>query len=193
MELVDGETLADRVARGPMPVATALRLAREIADALDAAHERSIVHRDLKPTNIKITSSGVVKVLDFGLAKGTAAYMSPEQARGHQVDKRADIWAFGCVLFEMLTGRSAFSRATLTDTIAAVVEHEPDWTTLPAGTPPGVLRALQKCLEKDPRRRLGDLGDWDLTIEPVANAPLPQRRLQWLPWVALVICLGVGG
>jgi Tol biopolymer transport system component len=229
MELVDGETLAEQIARGPLSVATALRLAHEIAEALDAAHERGIVHRDLKPANIKITSTSVVKILDFGLAKGaadearkvrdvtglsdasrltaidtiegtipgrilgTVAYMSPEQARGDQVDKRTDIWAFGCVLFEMLSGRSAFSRATLTDTIAAVVEREPDWATLPADTPAGVVRVVQKCLEKDPRRRLRDLGDWDLTIEPVANVPLPQRRLQWLPWAALAICLGVGG
>jgi Tol biopolymer transport system component len=128
-----------------------------------------------------------------GMILGTAAYMSPEQARGKPVDKRADIWTFGVVLYEMLTGRFAFSRATITDTLAAVVEHQPDWATLPVDTPPGVLRVLQKCLEKDPRRRLRDLGDWDLAIEPVAQAPLPRRRLQWLPWVALAICLGVGG
>ena len=225
MELVDGETLAEHIARGPMPVATALRVAREIADALDAAHEKGIVHRDLKPANIKITSTGAVKVLDFGLAKGaiadvrdrddgdasrltaidtvegtipgrilgTATYMSPEQARGYAVDKRTDIWAFGCVLFEMLSGRSAFGRATVTDTIAAVIDREPDWTTLPADTPPAVRRVLQKCLEKDPRRRLRDLGDWDLALAPVAEAPSPRRLLQWLPWVALAACLGAGG
>src|SRR5207253_2412236 len=155
LELVEGETLADRVQRGPVSVADALTIARQIADALDAAHEKGIVHRDLKPANIKITPDGVVKVLDFGLAKadgettasdlshsptitgdhtrngvilGTAAYMSPEQARGKPVDKRTDIWAFGCVLFEMVAGRVAFPGETVSDTIAAVLHHEPDWT-----------------------------------------------------------------
>jgi serine/threonine protein kinase len=206
MELVDGETLAEQIARGPVPVAVALKAARETADALDAAHEKGIVHRDLKPSNIKIASTGAVKVLDFGLAKegaggaaigeeserghadrltavetvertipgmllGTAAYMSPEQARGQAVDKRTDIWAFGCVLFEMLAGRPAFARQTVTDTIAAVLEHEPDWTILPADLPPGVLRVLKRCLQKDPRRRLRDFGDWDLAIDAVAATP----------------------
>ena len=160
LELVEGETLADRIARGPIPLNDALTIARQIADALDAAHEKGIVHRDLKPANIKITPDGIVKVLDFGLAKaasgdaatadltqsptvtvggtregvilGTAAYMSPEQARGQTVDKRTDIWAFGCVLYEMLTGRAAFARDTLTDTLAAVVEGRPNWSLLSA-------------------------------------------------------------
>ena len=176
LELVDGETLADRLRRGPVPVAEALSLARQMADALDAAHERGIVHRDLKPANIKITPEGTVKVLDFGLAKaatgdgagpdlthsptvtvagtregvilGTAAYMSPEQARGKPVDKRTDIWAFGCVLYEMLTGRSAFGRDTTTDTLAALVERDPDWSRLPAGLSTNIRRLLQHCLPR---------------------------------------------
>jgi len=160
MELVEGPTLAERIARGPLQPAEALGLARQIADALDAAHGKGIVHRDLKPANIKITPAGVLKVLDFGLAKtdeadgadfthsptitaihtgdgvilGTAAYMSPEQARGQAVDKRADIWAFGCVRYQMLTGRSPFARATVTDTLAAIVDREPDWTATSVDT-----------------------------------------------------------
>src|SRR5437667_1093103 len=160
LELVEGDTLHDRLRRGPLPLSEALAVAQQIAEALESAHERGIIHRDLKPSNIRITPDGVVKVLDFGLAKalaaegsgpdlskstttgdtiagvilGTAAYMSPEQARGQPLDKRTDIWAFGCVLFEMLTGSSGFARETVTDTIAAVVGAEPGWKSLPADT-----------------------------------------------------------
>jgi eukaryotic-like serine/threonine-protein kinase len=180
MELVEGEDLAQRISRGPLSIPEALGISRQIAEALEAAHEAGIVHRDLKPANIKITPQGVVKVLDFGLAKleaarsagtdgateaptitvndtreglivGTAAYMSPEQARGKAVDKRTDIWAFGCVLYEMLTGRAAFQRDTLAETLSAVLERDPDWDTLPSDTPVSVRRLLQRCLGKDPR------------------------------------------
>jgi len=202
LELVDGETLADRLRRGPIPVAATVSIARQIADALDAAHEKGIVHRDLKPANIKVTPDGTVKVLDFGLAKaaagdgaspdlthsptitaagtregvilGTAAYMSPEQARGQAVDKRADIWAFGCVLYEMLTGRSAFGRDTVTDTLAAIVEREPDWDRLPASVSPTLRRLLHRCVDKDPKRRLRDIGDAKYEIEAAVH---PQSRL----------------
>jgi Tol biopolymer transport system component len=181
LELVEGDTLADRIRRGPASVTDAIAIARQIADALDAAHEKGIIHRDLKPANIKVTPDGVVKVLDFGLAKaatgelqsptvtvsgtqegtilGTAAYMSPEQARGQAVDKRTDIWAFGCVLYEMLTGHPAFPGETVSDTIAAILEHEPDWAALPATTPPVVTRLLRRSLEKDTKRRLRDIAD----------------------------------
>jgi Tol biopolymer transport system component len=198
MELVEGDTLAERIARsrGPIPVDEALAIARQIADALEAAHEKGIVHRDLKPANIKITPTGVVKALDFGLAKvdvgdaaasqaptvtmggthkglilGTVAYMSPEQARGLPVDKRTDVWAFGCVLYEMLTGQAAFARKTISDTIAAILDREPEWTALPAATTPTVRRLLRRCLEKDSRRRLRDIGDARLEIEdPIDSA-----------------------
>ena len=198
LELVDGETLADRIARGPIPPNETLSIARQIADALDAAHEKGIIHRDLKPANIKITPDGVVKVLDFGLAKavsgdaatadltqsptmtvggtregvilGTAAYMSPEQARGQAVDKRTDVWAFGCVLYEMLTGRAAFARDTITDTLAAIVEGKPNWTLLSV-TPPTVTRLLQRCLQKDVRRRLHDIADARIDIDDAISSP----------------------
>jgi len=172
MEFVAGDDLSDRIARGPISIDEALPIAKQIAEALEAAHEQGIIHRDLKPANIKVRPDGTVKVLDFGLAKaldpqasspevsqsptitspamtragvilGTAAYMSPEQARGKEVDKRADIWAFGCVLFEMLTGSRAFAGADATETIAAIIRSEPDWSLLSAGTPPGILRVLR--------------------------------------------------
>ena len=185
LELVEGPTLADRLLAGALPLRETLTIASQIADALDAAHQSGIVHRDLKPANIKIRTDGQVKVLDFGLAKaagigtardmtqaatahvateegvilGTVAYMSPEQARGVPVDKRTDIWAFGCILFEMLTGRAAFARATFSDSIAATLEHEPDWQLLPPATPPAIRRIVQRCLVKDVARRLRDIGD----------------------------------
>src|SRR5437867_3907713 len=188
LELIVGDTLGDQLRRGPLPRLEALAAAHQIAEALDAAHGAGIIHRDLKPSNIKITPDGVVKVLDFGLAKalatdgsgsgsnlsgstvtahstiagvilGTAGYMSPEQARGQPVDKRTDIWAFGCVLFEMFTGSSAFARETVTDVLAAVIGAEPACASLPADTPSSVRRLLTRCLQKDPRRRLDDCAD----------------------------------
>jgi Tol biopolymer transport system component len=200
MELVEGPTLADRIAQGPIPIDDTLRIAKQICDALEYAHERGIVHRDLKPANVKVTNDDAVKVLDFGLAKaiegdaasidvsssptitrmatqagvllGTAAYMSPEQAKAKTVDRRADIWAFGCVLYEMLTGQMAFSGETVTDTLAAVIMKEPDWSRLPAGTPIRVRVLLQRCLQKDPKQRLRDIGDARISLDEVlAGAP----------------------
>jgi serine/threonine protein kinase/Tol biopolymer transport system component len=198
LELVDGPTLADRLHNGAMPIAEALAVARQIAEGLGAAHEKGIIHRDLKPANIKLTPAGIVKILDFGLAKasageaaetdpspsqsaivaathegvvlGTAAYMSPEQARGQVVDKRTDIWAFGCVFYEMLTGRAAFGGTTTTDTLAAILERGPVWDALPERMPPSVQRLLRRCLQKDSRRRLHDIADARLDLEE-ADAP----------------------
>src|SRR5438105_8315147 len=179
LEFVDGPTLAARIARGPIPIDEALPIAIQIADALEAAHEQGIIHRDLKPANIKLRSDGTVKVLDFGLAKamepaagsspsmsmsptlttpamtqagmilGTAAYMSPEQAKGRAADKRSDVWAFGAVLYEMLTGRRAFEAEDVSDTLAAILRAEPNWAALPANTPPNMKRLLRRCLQKD--------------------------------------------
>jgi eukaryotic-like serine/threonine-protein kinase len=198
LELVEGDTLADRLVHGPVPVDQALTVAQQIAEALEAAHEKGIIHRDLKPANITITPAGVVKVLDFGLAKiyadesagpdllhsptitagtregmilGTPAYMSPEQARGQAVDKRTDIWAFGCVLYEMLTGRTAFAGQTISDTIAAILEREANWAVLPGSTPMRVRDLLQRCLRKDPRGRLHDIADARIEIEETLTAP----------------------
>jgi serine/threonine-protein kinase len=194
MELVEGETLAERLTRGPIPLEEALPIARQVADGLECAHEKGITHRDLKPANIKLTPEGNAKLLDFGLAKvlesapvassdpsssptftsaqtepglivGTAAYMSPEQAKGKAVDRRTDIWAFGCVLFEMLTGRRVFDGETVTDALAAVVRAEPEWSRLPASTPPGIRELLHRCLQKDPRQRQQSIGDARITIE----------------------------
>ncbi len=201
LELVEGETLADLIAAGPIPLDEALAMARQIADALEAAHERGIVHRDLKPANVKRTPNGTIKVLDFGLAKavsgeasspdvtssptvtarpteaglilGSAAYMSPEQARGKPVDKRSDVWAFGAVLFEMLTGRRAFEGETVSDTLAAVLRADPDWSALPAQTPAHVRKVLRRCLERDRNRRLHDIADGRLELEEPSEPPPP--------------------
>jgi serine/threonine-protein kinase len=204
LELVEGQTLAQKLTEAStasppgLRLKEALTIARQIADALDAAHEKGITHRDLKPGNIKVTPEGVVKLLDFGIAKvvtgdnrtlnltqaptaahatgsglivGTAAYMSPEQARGKSVDRRTDIWAFGCVLYEMLSGKMAFEGNTVSDTIAAILEREPDWSTLPDTTPRAVRRLVQRCLEKDPRQRLRDIGDARVEIEQILQSP----------------------
>ena len=202
LELVDGPTLADRITRGALPLADVVDIARQIADALEAAHEKGIVHRDLKPANIKISSNGVVKVLDFGLAKvwegapgadlaaspaltavdlqgrilGTPGYMSPEQARGRAIDRRTDIWAFGCVLFEMLTGRAAFPGDTISDTIARVLDAEPDWQALPPSTPIHVQNLLRRCLQKDTARRLRHIGDAGLELDD-PDLPTDSRAL----------------
>src|SRR4029079_16330975 len=192
LELIDGPTLADLIAQGPLPLRQTLQIARQIAEALDAAHEQGIVHRDLKPANVKVTPGGRVKLLDFGLAKplggvvnpdlshsptqtfegtltgvllGTAPYMSPEQVRGTLLDKRTDIWAFGCVLTEMLSGRRLFAGDTVPDVITAILGREPDWNLLPAGTPLAVRRVLQRCLEKDVKQRLRDIGDVPADID----------------------------
>jgi eukaryotic-like serine/threonine-protein kinase len=192
MELVEGESLADRLRRGPLPFREAMAVAHQIALALEAAHEKGVLHRDLKPANIRLTPDGRVKLLDFGLARavravavdsqldtdtsphsdpgavlGTAPYMSPEQARGQDVDRRGDIWAFGCVLFEMLAGKRAFEGATFSDTVAAVLDREPDWPALPQATPLGAARLLRRCLQKDMNKRLHDVADARLELDEV--------------------------
>jgi serine/threonine protein kinase/Tol biopolymer transport system component len=207
LELVDGEDLSKRIGRGALPVEESLETARQISEALEAAHEQGVVHRDLKPGNIVTAADGRVKVLDFGLAKafevdasdsdnisqsptvlgtgatahgvilGTAAYMSPEQARGKQVDRRADIFAFGCVLFEMLTGRQCFTGETVSDTLAAVLRAEPDWEALPGETPLAVRDLLRRCLDKDPRSRLRDIGEARITLERVQNGEIADPEL----------------
>ena len=201
LELVEGPTLADRIAEGPIPVDEALPIAKQIAEALEAAHEAGVIHRDLKPANIKVREDGTVKVLDFGLAKaldttpegdpdesptltavatragvilGTTAYMSPEQAKGRQVDKRTDIWAFGAVLFEMLTGKRAFGRGDVTETLARVIEREPDFGALPAGTPDSIRRLVRRCLAKDRKRRLPDIGAARLELDDVMSGASPE-------------------
>jgi serine/threonine-protein kinase len=225
LELVEGETLAERLTRGPLPVDEALGIARQIGEALETAHEKGIVHRDLKPANVKLTPDGTVKVLDFGLAKamageglapdmthsptitaaatqagvvlGTAAYMSPEQARGKPVDKRSDIWSFGAVLYEMLTGRRCFEGETVSDVLAAVLRQEPDWSKLPGETPATAQLLLRRCLERDPKKRLRDVGDaW---LEGVADAPggtsaRAARRLPigWAAAIVLALAAGYG-
>jgi len=233
MELVEGPTLADRIRQGPIPVDEALKIAKQICDALEYAHERGIVHRDLKPANVKVTNDDAVKVLDFGLAKalegdassidistsptlsrmatqqgvllGTAAYMSPEQAKGKSVDRRADIWAFGCVLYEMLTGKQVFTGETVTDTLAAVIKEEPDWSRLPKGTPMRVRVLLQRCLQKDPKQRLRDIGDARISLDevlsgapdPSLGGPAPQiSAAPWrraLPWALGFLAAAITG
>ena len=218
MELVEGETLAERIARGPIPVDEAIPLFIEIAEGLEAAHEKGIIHRDLKPTNIKISPDGKPKILDFGLAKvfaqegnvsaemsqsptltrgtalgvimGTAAYMSPEQARGKKLDKRTDVWAFACCLYEALTGRRAFEAEDVSLTLAEVMKSEPQWEALPPDVVPSLLVYLRRCLEKDPKRRVRDIGDVRLAMEGAfesngaseETAPHPSR---WRPSVGL--------
>jgi serine/threonine protein kinase len=220
LEFVEGPTLADRLAAGSLPLDDALRIAHQIAEALEAAHEKGVTHRDLKPANIKITPDGAVKVLDFGLAKavrddssapqapgrpvdktidgallGTAAYMSPEQARGHRVDKRTDIWAFGCVLYEMLTGHQAFDADTVPDTLLKVLEREPDWGLLPGAVPDAIRKLLRRCLSKDRAARLHDIADARLdiaeTIElgPAQRLELPTQRAPRVSWTSRRIIL----
>jgi serine/threonine-protein kinase len=228
MELVEGEDLAQRLTRGPLPVADAVDVARQVAEALEEAHDKGIVHRDLKPANVKLTPEGKVKVLDFGLAKawtdeaavgsapglsqsptlahtgtaagvilGTAPYMSPEQARGRPVDRRSDVWSFGVVLFEMLTGHRLFEGETVSDTLAAVLKTAPDWTQLPRETPPSVSRLLERCLERDPRRRLQAIGEARIALTDglardtsvVATPAAPKRAV--LPWLVAAGALAV--
>jgi len=231
MELVDGPTLAERLESGSLPVSESLSLARQIAEALEEAHEKGIIHRDLKPQNIKASIEGKVKVLDFGLAKamdptaatsgagspsqlaasptltlgatqmgvvlGTAAYMAPEQAKGFAVDRRCDIWAFGVVLFEMLTGKRLFEAPTVPETLAQVLTREPDLGALPASIPPAIRRLLRRCLERNPKNRLHDIADARIVIDDVslgrdgefaeAQAPASGARRSWLPWAVAAV------
>ncbi len=224
LELVEGPTLADRIARGPVPIVEAVPIARQIAEALEAAHEQGIVHRDLKPANVKLRPDGTVKVLDFGLAKmprpeamtagdltasptitggsivqtgvlfGTAAYMSPEQAGGRQADKRSDVWAFGAVLYEMLSGQMAFEGNDVFDTLSAVAGRDIAWTALPAATPSSVRHLLERCLDRDPRHRLRDIGEARIVLEdPAPRALADGRSSHWrraMPVALAVIVTG---
>ena len=223
MELVEGETLSDRIRKGTLLLEDALKGCLQIAEGMEAAHEKGIIHRDLKPSNIKITPEGKVKILDFGLAKalreeavaanisksptitnqmtgagvilGTAAYMSPEQAKGKAVDKRADIWAFGCILYECLTCNRPFEGETITETLAAILKGEPDWQTLPAASPWKVKDLLRRCLEKDPKERLHDIADVRIMLKDAtsadssAQAAVVPSAIRWraLPWILVVV------
>ncbi len=232
LELVDGPTLADRLVKAPIPLHATLLIARQIAEALEAAHEQGIVHRDLKPANIKVREDGTVKVLDFGLAKalespsgtesvgtassaaatpvmsglgvilGTAAYMSPEQAQGRPTDKRSDIWAFGCVLYEMLTGACAFDGDNISATLLSVIANDPDWTALQAVAPAPIRALLRRCLEKDRKRRLADIADARLDIEEALAAPSRDPNpansavrvaIRSLPWILAAATIAVAG
>ena len=223
LELVEGPTLADRIERGPLKIAEAIDVAIQIARALEAAHESGIVHRDLKPANIKITPQGTVKVLDFGIATpatpvkdasssqtglatvavqhtlpgtimGTPSYMSPEQVRGLPLDRRTDVWAFGCVLFEMLTGKQPFSGVTMSDVVAKVLERDPDWASLPAGIPDAMQRVLRWALVKDVHRRLRHVGDAILELEASGSSASRQEpaRRRWPLVTALVAAAIIG-
>jgi Tol biopolymer transport system component len=227
MELVDGPTIADRLATRPVPVADALVIAHQLADGLDAAHSNGIVHRDLKPANLKVAADGRLKILDFGIAKamtedrsaddlthssttgvsatrlgvvlGTPRYMSPEQVRGLPVDKRSDIWAFGCVLWEMLTGRTPFEGETLADTLTGIIEREPEWRALPESTPSKVRDLLRRCLQKDRRRRLHDIADARIDLEDAQEEPAAATggivtalpRVKWILWSAAAALLAL--
>jgi serine/threonine protein kinase len=232
MELVEGPTLADRIAQGPIPVDDALPIAKQIAEALEVAHEQGIIHRDLKPSNIKLRPDGTVKVLDFGLAKalepvaamgrdatlsptitspammtgvgvllGTAAYMSPEQAKGRPADKRSDIWAFGCVFYEMLSGKRAFAGDDVSDTLVGVLRDDPDWSALPMETPARIRQVMRVCLQRNPKQRAQAIGDMRLALAGAFDVPVPATgtepsrlaalRQAW-PWVAATVILSAG-
>jgi serine/threonine-protein kinase len=229
MELVEGEDLAQRLARGAVPLDEALPIAKQVAEAIEAAHEQGIIHRDLKPANVKVRRDGTVKVLDFGLAKafdptgslssnatmsptismhatqagvllGTAAYMPPEQAKGKPVDKRADLWSFGCVLYEMLAGRGPFVGETISDVLAKIIERDADWNALPAKTPRSIRTLLRRCLEKDPRQRLDSAAVARLEIEEASATPAKNgvsvshvnrdvRAARWPLWASVAVAV----